>query len=116
MLQVVNEDIIKLQMESVLLIKKILESGYEKNTDLKIICKELYRSLHKEHNESHEIIINIILSTIAENESLIDDIFPDKSSSIEFLKERKTLLINFGGEKYLDEASIYGEVLRILTK
>ena len=116
LLQVVNEDIIKLQMESVLLIKKILESGYEKNIDLKIICKELYKSLHKEHNESHQIIINIILSTIAENESSINDIFADKSSSIEFLKERKTFLINFDGEKYLDEASIYGEVLRMLTK
>lgn len=116
LLQVVKEDIIKLQIESVFLIKKILENDFEKDIDLKLICKELYRSLLKEHNESHQIIINIILNTIAENETFIDDIFADKSSSIEFLKERKHFLINFDGEKYLDEASVYGEVLRILKK
>ena len=116
LLQVVNEDITKLQIESVFLIKKILESDFEKDIDLKMICKEFYKSLYKEHNESHQIIINIILNTIAENETFIDDIFADKSSSVEFLKDRKNFLINFDGERYLDEASVYGEVLRILTK
>ena len=81
-----------------------------------MICKELYNALHKKHNESQEMMIKIILNAITENESLVDDIFTDRSSDIEFLKERTNYLINIDGEKYLDEASVYGEILKVLSQ
>ena len=116
LLQLIQEDMVKIQIKSVFLIQKILQSEYEKDLDLRMICKELYSALHKKHNESQEMMIKIILNAITENESLVDDIFTDRSSDIEFLKERTNYLINIDGEKYLDEASVYGEILKVLSQ
>merc|ERR1712183_1076621 len=102
-------------MKSAFLINKIIQSEFEKSLDLKYLCSEFLNLLvHQEHTDAHEIIAKMILHVVEEDENFANDIFANKKEIKRLLGERKQLLLNKDGEKYLDEASIYDQILKII--
>jgi len=105
----------KLQVKSIFLLQKFLFTEFENGIDFVTIATNLVPILTSDHNNMHEIILNIIHEVIQRETKNINQVFPNKEQILEFMDGRKNELLNKNqDEKYLDEIFKYNELIKLL--